>query len=371
MRWGPAWAISLKVFRTLRRDRRSLALILVGPILAILAFGFVFGTDITNIRLVVVNHDDGLYGRAFVDALDTDLLDIRFVTSDVRALHAVEQGDAWAAIVIPENLSAQVEAGLGGETRRPLPAQLDLILDGSNAQIVLAITDAVQAAMRTSIPGSAEPGPIGFSQTIVYAEGAQYIDFFVPGIISFAAFMFTALLTSVAFVTERTSGMLSRLQTSPILDSEIVLGHAMAFGVVAAVQATILFSAAVLAFDLLVEGSVLLAVSLVVLLGITSQALGILLSAISKREAQAVQLFPIIVIPTLVLSGIFLPIESLPIGLRPFSYIVPPTWSTHGLRAVLLRGWGLDKVWMDLVALAGFAVLFLLLAVQVLKRQRR
>ncbi len=399
MNAGRTWAIALKVLRSLRRDKRSLALILVGPMLSILAFGFVFGTDLANLRVVVVDLDHGDAAAQFLDELDSDLLDVEYEPSERRAIDRVEAGDAWAAIIVPPGFSeAMQEASHTPPSALPLPLpplpnpslgpstnvasgstgspetgssdpQARLILDGSNAQVVEAVQQEVRRAL-SGVDDRADAGPAATS-TIIYAEGAKFIDFFVPGIMSFSVFIFTTLLTVLAFVQERTGGTLARLQAGPTRDSEIVLGNAIAFGGIATVQVSILFVLAVLVFDVQVEGSFLLGIAIVVLLGITSQALGILLSAAARREAQAVQFMPLLVVPTLLLGGIFLPIESLPGWLRPLSFLVPPTWSTEGLRSVLLRGWGLDRIWPDLVALAGFAVGFLTLAVALLGRQRR
>jgi ABC-2 type transport system permease protein len=115
---------------------------------------------------------------------------------------------------------------------------------------------------------------------------------------------------------------------------------------------------------------VLLAFISVALLAVVSQALGILLSSLAKREAQAIQFFPFLILPAFLLAGVFWPVEAIPGWLRPFCYLVPPYYAVDANRAVMLKGWGLGQIWPDYLALAVFAAVFLGLAVLMLKRRK-
>jgi ABC-2 type transport system permease protein len=123
-------------------------------------------------------------------------------------------------------------------------------------------------------------------------------------------------------------------------------------------------------YHVLIVGPVILAAALIVLTAIDAQAIGILISAAARREGQAVQFLPFIIFPVFLLSGIFVPVASLPAWLQPFSFVLAPTWAIEGLRDVLLRGWGLEHVWLHLAVLAGFGVLFTALAMLGLRRAR-
>ncbi len=108
----------------------------------------------------------------------------------------------------------------------------------------------------------------------------------------------------------------------------------------------------------------------IALLAVVCQSLGILFSSLAVREAQAIQFLPFIILPAFLLAGIFWPIEAIPSWIRPASYLVPPTYAVDACRSVVLRGWGLDKIWMDIVALLVFASVFLTIAVWSLKRRK-
>lgn len=354
-------AIAKKVLRSLRHDPRSIALMLFAPILAMTIFGFAFGSEIENVPVTVVNEDAGPLAARFIGNLDRDALDVRAETDLGAAHRALDEAKTRAVLHFPASFSRDVAEGNG---------TLDLRVDGSNSQYVAHVGRQLQLAMERTVSSSGARVPVNVETTYAHAEGARYIDFFVPGIMAFAAMAFTTLLTLLTFVSERTSGTLSRLLVTPVKGSEIVLGYALAFGLVACVQGVILISVALLVFDALLVGSVVLAFLVVILIAIDAMSLGILLSAAAKREAQAVQMFPLVLFPTFLLSGIFVPVESLPPWLRPLAWAIPPTYAVAAERDIMLRGWGLEHVWWQIAALAGFGALFLTIAAVSLDRQR-
>jgi len=230
-----------------------------------------------------------------------------------------------------------------------------------------AVSDALLKTM--SQAGLQAPVTVDASEAI-YAQDARFIDFFVPGIMAFVVFLLTTLLTLISFVGERTSGNLERLQATPLRSSEIVIGYAIAFSIIGMLQTAVLLTIGVLVFNIMIVGNIFLAFLVIALLAIVSLSLGILLSSLAKREAQAIQFFPLIILPTFLLAGIFWPVEAIPSWLRPLSYAIPPSYAVDATRAVMLRGWGVGGIWVDLVALFGFAAAFLSLAVWSLQRGR-
>jgi len=204
----------------------------------------------------------------------------------------------------------------------------------------------------------------------IYGEDADYRDFFVPGIMVFVVFILTFILTLLSFVSERTSGLLERLQVTPLRESELVIGYALAFSAIAVVQTVIILAITVEVFKIVIVGSIFLAFLVIALLAILSLSLGILLSSLAKREAQAILFLPMVALPVFLLGGIFWPPEAIPSWLRPLSYAIPPSYAVNASRSVMLRGWGVGDIWVELVALAGFTVAFLALSVWSLHRGR-
>lgn len=378
-------AISRKTLLSLRHDPRSVALMLLAPVMAMLVFGFAFGTEVQHVDVVVVNEDEGGEAALVVDRLDRDALDLSFSDDAEDARRRVLDGDAVALLRFPANFTADSQptpgtppqpgpGGLGGAggtpPQPPKGTSIEVFLDATNNQLAAVVQRELADALQAYAENKGATSPISLDVENAYASDARFIDYFVPGIMVFAALMFTTILTLLAFVQERTSGTLDRLRATPATEAEIVVGYSLAFGLVGAVQGVLLLGAALLLFDVLVVGSVLLAGLIVVLLAIDAEAIGILVSAAAQREGQAIQFFPFIALPTFLLSGIFVPVETLPGWLQPLAYLLPPTWAIQALRDVMLRGGGLQEVWLPVAVLAGFAVGFVALAIGGLRRAR-
>jgi len=356
-------AVTRKTLSALRHDPRTVALMLLAPIMAMLIFGFAFGSETKHVPVLVVNEDQGPLAGQLVSQLDHVALDLSNATDLAAARDDVREGRAVAVLHFPAGFSAGASSG---------GAHLDLLLDTTNSQLSGAVVREMAAAAQRLLQSRGAPLPVTTDVTYAHPEAkdARFIDSFVPGIMAFAVTLFTTLLTLLAFVGERTTGTLDRLRVTPATEAEIVLGYEIAFGVIAAVQATLLLAVAILLYHVLVVGPVLVAALLVILTAIDAQAIGILISAAAQREGQAVQMIPFIILPVFLLSGIFVPVETLPSWLRPLSYLLPPTWAIQGLRDVMLRGWGLEHVWLHVAVLLGFALLFTLLAIAGLRRSR-
>jgi ABC-2 type transport system permease protein len=206
----------------------------------------------------------------------------------------------------------------------------------------------------------------------VYAYGGgntRFIDYFAPGVISFAIMMVTTLITIILFVNERRTGTLQRLLVSPAKEHEIVIGYSLAFATIGLLQSVVVLTAALLIFNISIVGNILLALLVVMLIGFGHQGLGILLSAGARNELQAIQFVPLILFPSILLAGLFWPIESIPSYLQPLCYIIPLRYGIDAERSIMLRGWGLGQVWIDIVVLIVFAMLTLTGSVLLLKRK--
>ena len=375
MKASRAFAVTKRVLRDLKNDRRQLALIFIAPLLVISIFGVAFTGSVKDVRVVVVNGDTAVGNSSLSDKIisnfDTSVLNVAYANSESDAVGQVQNGSASAAIVFPSHFTQSVVARASGQTSVP-PANttITLLADKSNPNVSDPIIATVNTAVAQTIQGLGRQAPVSVdSSNAVYGANAQFIDFFAPGIICIAVWQLTTLLTLISFVGERTSGTLFRLLASPLKESELVAGYAVAFGIIGIAQSAVLLSAAVILFHVTIVGDVLLAFGVIALLAIVSEGLGIMLSSFARREAQAIQFLPIVVLPAFLLSGVFWPIQAIPEWLRPVSYVLPTTYAVEAVRSVILRGWGLDKIYPDVIALLIFAGVFLALATILLRRR--
>lgn len=374
--------VTKKIFWSLRHDRRSLALILFAPIMAMFVFGIAFSGEVNGVDIVIVNHDQGYFIPQFnmtmklsedvISNLDSGTVKITFVDDYDKAVERVRSGDDYSMAYFPENFTKSLVVPLMEHGKQVENGTLQIRSDQSNVNVASAVLKAFMDALSKTIEEKGFTSPIAVdTSSPVYGEGARFIDMFVPGIMGFVVFLLTTLLTLITFVGERTRGTLDRLMASSVTEGEVVMGYAIAFGIIGMVQVGILLSLAILVFNIIVVGNPLIAFLIASLLGVVSVSLGILLSSLAQRESQAIQFFPFIVLPAFLLSGVFWPLEAIPGWLRPVSYFIPVTYAVEGLRSVLLRGWGLAEIWQDILIIGIFAVVFLTGAILSLKFRKR
>jgi ABC-2 type transport system permease protein len=382
-------AFSRRALLQFRHDRRTLAFILIMPLLMIVIFGYTFGGDVQNITVEIVNQDEGipagvspplphglLMATNITDTIDEEILSIHQSTKPDAARTKVDNGDAWVAILFPENFTANLITYLNNPEGSVHPT-IELYLDASNPTITAAVMSEITQAVQTALASLADTlnqkqmeMPITFQPVYAYGGGdTKFIDYFAPGVISFAIMMVTTMITIILFVNERRNGTLQRLLTSPASEAEIVIGYALAFSVIGICQSIVVLVAAILLFGVTVVGNVFLALIVVLLIGFGHQGLGILLSAGAKNELQAIQFIPLVLFPSILLAGLFWPIESIPSYLQPLSYFIPLRYGIDAERSIMLRGWGIGEIWIDITILIVFALLTLSASVLLLKRR--
>ena len=375
--------VAKKTLRSLKHDRRTAGFLVFMPLFMIAIFGYTFGGDLRDVEVTVVNMDSGGANGSVAQMIVSemshdDTLKLTIISPDqdrpaALAEDAVRDADAWAALVFDVNFTEEVEAAVDAmRAGLPfMPCRVDLLIDGSNPNIAQAVVAEVAAAIQTVLVTQyGLVPPVAVSQNMIYGQDAEFIDFFAPGVMGLAGMMVTLMLSIISFVHERTNGTLDRLLTTPVTEGEIVGGYALAFGLVALIQSVVILLAAVILFRIEIVGNPFLVLFVIFLLGIGSQGLGFILSSNAKNEFQAVQFMPLILFPSILLAGVFWPLEAVPSLLRPVSYFIPLTYAVDACRSVMIRGWGVAEVWPQLLILAAIAAVLLILSAYSLKKRR-
>ncbi len=399
-----SFAVMRNVLRRIVRDVRTLALIVILPLFFVLLYGSSFSGSYRDLTIVIVNEDNGLasvrtaevgrvtlsvnLAQAFVAALDPAMFDI--VTSDdpENAAASVDESGIWAALVFPRSFSNAVvneavrasgerRLDFEGDTVTLLPSdpvdgpRTTLVLDDGNPLIAGAIRAAFEAAFSQVLATQQSSLTVeGLLDVRALHEGnIRMLDFTAPGIIGFAMTLITVMLTAMSVVRERTSGTLTRILIAPISAWEVTVGYTLAFSLIAIFQAAELFLASTLLFDIRFIGSPGVVALLILLFAIGLQGIATLISTIAKNEAQAMQFILFLLIPSIMVSGVFWPLETMPATIRPLSYVSPLTYANAGLRKVMLAGRGIGDVRFELAVLGVFALVMLLLSVLSMRRQ--
>lgn len=381
------WILARRVMRQVLRDRRTVALLLVVPMLLLTLGAILFRAEPATIPLGVVNEDQGLSipGAGQVIMADRITAELEGAgTFRVATLQRDEidgrlrDGTVQGVIVFPAQFSA--------DFHRSRQAALDLRLEGSNPGRSMAITARVtEAAMKAlaelltsglGLPGLAPAGggeaglPVSVQASYLYAgEEFDTMDFVAPVYIAFLALFFVFLLTCVSFLRERSSGTMERLFATPATRLETVLGYMAGLGLFAVLQVAVILFFTVWVLRIHYLGSLGLVFVVVALLAVVGVSLGILASAFARNEFQVVQFIPVVIIPQALLGGLFWAVEEMPGYLQPFAYAMPITYANRALRDVMLKGWGLAEIWPNLLVLVGMAALLIALGAGTMRRE--
>jgi len=371
-------ALFRRVVSEIRRDRPSLALLFIAPIVITGLVTFILReSQAPQVTAVVVNLA-GTRGQLVGSALGAALREGGATVSDVA-----DEAAARAAI---GDRAASVGIVIGTDAATGSSLTITAITNGldpsGEASQVSAVGRAVVAAA-SSASGTAVPV---IRHTTVYGTPTNDpITTFAPAIVGFFAYFFVYILTGVSFLRERTGGTLERLLATPVTRGEVVIGYTLGFGLFATIQVAVLMLWALgslhvpalgplppfsLGLGVAVNGSPLLAFVVVVLLAVGAVSLGIFLSTFARTELQIIQFIPIVLAPQFLLSGVLFPVSSLPSILQPVVAIMPLNYAVDGLRQVFIRGadLGVPALQLDLAVLAVVAAFFATIAALTIRR---
>ncbi len=361
--------ITNRVMRQVLRDRRTVALLILAPMLILSLGAVLFRSEPAAIPMGVVNGDQGMsvpfvgsieLGQRIKDELDeSDRLEV--IELDLEEVDGrLRDGSVQGVLVFGEDFTAGFV-----ENRQ---AELDLRLEGSNPTRSMTITGLVTQAAMESLASLAGSGfgapqagegedslPVSVETTYIFGgEEFDTMDFVAPVYIAVLAMFFVFLLACVAFLRERSQGTIERLAATPATRAEIVFGYMLGLGLFALIQVSVILFYTVWVLDIHYLGSLGLLFFIIVLLAFMGVNLGILASAFARNEFQVIQFIPIVVFPQILLGGTFWAVSDLPQFLRPFAYAMPLYYANTALRDVMLKGWGLAEIWPNIVVLLGF-----------------
>jgi ABC-2 type transport system permease protein len=223
----------------------------------------------------------------------------------------------------------------------------------------IALAVAQNGQSQPNLPASLNSAsPITVAAPQYLHGGPQYtlIDSLAPVFIGVFSFFFVFLLTSVAFLRERSQGTIERVMVSPLSRVELVMGYVCGFTLFALIQSLIILLFVVFALQIHYSGNLALVFLVAALLTIGSVNLGIFLSTFAQNEFQIIQFIPFVFGVQIFLSGVFWPVAQLPGALRPVAYILPLTYANEALRDVMLKNANLGTIAPDLAALLLFAL---------------
>ena len=357
------------------RDPRTLVFIFLMPIMQLVLLGFVNNTDIRNVPTAIFNQDNSSASRALLDSFNaTGYFSFDYaVYSQVEVNDLIDSGKASVGIVIPPNYGSNLTTGK--------TADVLVLLDGSNPTIAGSVLSAAalvgqahgasvrtkQLSLRGPI-GGAGASPVDVRTRVLYNPDLLASYNLVPGLVAMILFQTATSLTALAIVKERERGTIEQLIVTPIRSWELVVAKIIPYILVSFANTILIMAVATFLFGVPLRGSIVLLFSLVGLYLLPTLGLGLLISTAAKTQQQAQLMTMPIMLPSMMLSGVFFPISSLPVFLQAVGNLLPLTYFVYILRSIVVKGVGLNMIMPQVIALTVFAILLLGLAAMRFKK---
>jgi ABC-2 type transport system permease protein len=357
------WAITRKEFIQLVRDVRTLAVIVVLPVLLLVLYGYAINLDVTHLQTAVADQDKTSAARDLVRAFEnTEYFDIiRYLDSPAQIHDLIQRGTVKVALVIPRGYARDLASG-----RR---AQIQVIVDGSNpTTATLAVSyvsgivqgySSMVTVMAAARVGMTRPElfvPVDFRPRVWYNPELKSTYFIVPGLIAVILMMLSALLTAMTVVRERERGTIEQLVVSPVMPHELMIGKLIPYVVIAFADIVLVTVAGRLLFGVPLRGSVPLLLGLSAVFLVAVLGIGLLVSTISTTQELAMTIAVMTtMLPSFLLSGFVFPISNMPRVIQAITYVIPARYFLVIVRGIFLKGVGWAVLWPQVIPLIIFA----------------
>lgn len=393
------FAMARRIIRQILQDRRTLALLIVAPLLILTLVWYIFGAKTPEPKLAVVNYASSDYLSAFKASDYT-----RMSSLEAQQALADQQLDAYVDLKNPVHVHLEgsnpqrnglalakiqksmvkvqkimvtrLKDNLTGAIRqqkkalvaqsKTLQAMTELLR--RNAPLALAQLPQQGAPHKAAAPKAAAKA----SLHVTYLHGNDNLntfDAFGPAMVGIFVFLFIFMIGGVSFLRERTTGTLDRLMASPIKNYQIIWGYMIGFGLFVIVQSFILTCYLLYVLHIYNIGHLLDILLIVFILSFSALSLSILLSTAARNELQMFQFIPLVIVPQVFLSGLF-PIDTLPKWVQWLGNLMPIHYSTDALRNIMIRGTDFSGWWLDGLALVAFSLVFIAINILVLRAAR-
>jgi ABC-2 type transport system permease protein len=322
------WTLIVKEFRQVRRDRRTVAMIIVMPLMLLVVFGYAASFDVDRVSALAVGPGAGdLSGKL------PDFFDIERELEDGSRSTAVDElrgGEADVAFVTG-----------------PSP---EVLIDGSSLFSARSVLTAL---------GRMPDAP---QATVLFNPGLDTSTVMVPALAGMILIFIGGMITSLGVVRERQTGTLEQLAVMPFRPRDVFVGKIAPYFVLAAIDLTVILAAGSWLFDVPFRGSYLVFTVGALLFLFVTLGLGVLISTVSQNQGQAIQLALMTLLPQVLLSGMIFPLESMAAGIRWIAYLLPLTYFIDLARAIMIRGAPVDSVVFSMTMLTGLGLAVFTLA---------
>lgn len=383
-------AIVKRIANQFRRDKRTLALMFIAPLILITLINYLFDGDAVDPKVGV----QGVSSEMVAQLKDTDIKVKQYdAVSNVKNTIKSDDLDAFikqdGADVqltfensdpgVSKQIQMKLQAALMAEQKDAMK-QLGTSMQETAAKVqqslaAVAKQYAVQTGQQLDIPKVNLQIPdqqqLAISTDYIHGNAdTTFFDTIGPIFIGFFVFFFVFLIAGISFLRERTTGTLERLMATPIKRWELETGYLLGFGIFALAQSIIVAVYSIHVLDMVQMGSIWYVLLITLMLAMVALTLGILLSTFANNEFQIVQFIPIVIVPQVLFCGIF-PLEGMADWLQWIAHIMPLYYGADALTSIMVKGEGFAGFATDFYILVGFALVFMILNIFALKKYRK
>jgi ABC-2 type transport system permease protein len=355
--WARFWAVLMKEFVQMRRDRLTFAMMVGIPILQLILFGFAINSDPRALPTAVLSADNSVFSRSFLRAVENSgyFRIVRQLSSESEAERLLAEGTVQFVISVPENFSRKLVRG-----EQPVVlVEADATDPAATSNALSALKTLNQTALARDLDGSLahlQNGPPPFEVRVHRRYNPEGITQYniVPGLIGTILTMTMVIMTSLAMTREHERGTMENLLATPVRPIEVMTGKIVPYIIVGYIQVAIILAAAKLLFTVPVVGSVALLSVVLVLFIAANLGVGFTFSTLAKNQLQAMQMAFFFFLPSILLSGFMFPFRGMPGWAQWLGEVLPLTHFLRVLRGILLKGNGAAEIWPELWPIALF-----------------
>lgn len=345
------WAMISKEFIQMMRDRATLGIMLMIPIIQLTLFGAAINTDVKHIPLAVLDYSNSEESRELIGAFTNNqyfnLKQYADRPSELKEL--IDRGQVRVGLVIDPNYAVDI--------KRARPAKVQVFVDASDpivASSTLSNASGIAQSKSSQLlysrlrPGSSyqpDHPPVDVQIRAWFNPDLVTANHIVPGLIGIILTMTMMTVTSMAIVRERETGTLEQLATTPLRAVELMLGKTIPYVVVGYIQVTVSLLVGIFIFQVPIHGSIPLLYVLASMQILTYLGLGLLISTVATNQQQAGQMGMMVFLPNMLLSGFMFPREGMPFWAQKIGAFLPLTYFLQIVRGIVMKGLSFEYLW--------------------------
>lgn len=345
-----------KEFYHIFRDKKTLLIIFVLPIILVILFGFAIRSEVKDVKIAILDQSKDELSIGLTNKI---LASTYFEhAAQINTEQEIEQGfknsTFSVALIIPADFSRQ----FGSQNT----TQVQIITDATNlnsATIVKQYLSAIIASFTQDEIGSTSSGsPVNLSLRLFFNPELKDVYMFVPGLLALILMLISAIMGAVSLSKEKETGTFNILKVSPLKTFHIIIGKLIPYLILSLVNVIIIIGMSVVIFHMPINGSYFLLFLVNMLFLLTALSIGVFISSITDTQQSALIISIVgLLLPTILLSGFIYPIDNMPLVLQWFCQIIPATWFIEAIKTVMIKGGGLALIWPQLLILS-FMILF-------------